>query len=111
MRFGANPKESLYAIEAVEAEEDGAEVEGALAGDEEAGGEPVVGAVAALDEAEAEGGGEVFGDVGGGEAEAGGEFGDGEGVAFGEFVENAPAGAVGDGGEDGVPNDLSANAR
>lgn len=91
---------ALFRVEAVEAENHGSEVDGALAGDEMGWGDFVEVAVAALDDAESQEGEAVFGDVGGGDAEAGGEFLRWQGFALEQFVEDAPASHVGDGGED-----------
>jgi hypothetical protein len=86
----------------VEADDDGAEVEGALARDGEMGDEAVGSFVRVLDEAGAAEFGEVFGGVDAGDADAAGDFFDREGIAVEEFVEDAPTDGVGDGGEEAI---------
>ena len=88
--------------ELVEADDDGAEVEGALAGDGEVGDEAVGSFVRVLDEAGAAEFGEVLGGVDAGDADAAGDFFDREGIAVEEFVEDAPTDGVGDGGEKAI---------
>ena len=48
----------------------------------------------------------VLGDVRGGDLEAFANLDGGQGFAFEEFVEDAPAGFVGDGGEEAIEVDL-----
>lgn len=77
----------------------GAEGDGAGAGGgAEWRGEGVEAAVAGEDDADAAQDGELFGGGVGGLANALGDDGDGEGFAFGEFLEDEPAGG---GGEQG----------
>lgn len=70
------------------------------------GGVDFVEAVVALENAAAVEDDAVLGDVGGGDFEAFGNLVGGQGFAFEEFVEDAPAGFVGDGGEEAVEGDL-----
>jgi hypothetical protein len=88
--------------ELVEADDDGAEVEGTLARDGEMGDEAVRGFVRVLDEAGAAEFGEVFGGVDAGDADATSDFFDGEGITVEEFIEDAPTDGVGDGGEEAI---------
>ena len=79
----------------------GAEGDGAGAGGGAEGwGEGVEAAVAGEDDAGAAHDGEVFGGGVGGLADALGENGDGEGLAFDEFLEDEPAGGLAEHGSE-----------
>jgi hypothetical protein len=62
-------------------------------------------AVVALEDAAAVEDDAVFGDACGGDFEALGKLHGGQGFAFEQFVEDAPAGFVGDGGEEVLPDE------
>ena len=78
-------------VEAVDAEKDGAKLEGALAGDEEVGGDAVEVAIAALEDAQVQEDLDVLGDVGARDADAAGEFEDRQGLAFDCLLYTSPS--------------------